>query len=985
MRIVTIVKWMAVGLASLFIAACGQGRAEKAAETPAIETPAAPRPTSSLSVRLVQVPSQFDAPFCVRIRVSATDFGERVSDRTLPAGTNTIETVVPNIPVGAERVVELGIFESGTCGDLATAEWYGKSVGVAVTDGGVTLVAMDIAHRNSSAGVGSIIIRGNRTILATRLHGEVVNARPAYAPLSGATCDIYENNVLIGSTVTGAAAADLGVFNANIEVDPATNELSLRCRRAGFRNAVQLAAKLVDTVDPRRGTFAATVRMVAGVSVSVLGSGASGLSARLVLPTVQLRKVDTVAGAFDQIQNDDEAFTLAGGGMDNFSTAETPVYTTYIALPLGSDLANVSITPEGQGTELPARLYPIQKPMRDAAGATPDAPPPVDDESFKFDQAVYQRAATDVRKPLSIRPVGGSEDVNIFEVKMHLLDFDPAKQLLRTYPALAIKVDFAGKCFRRTRVADGFALDTIDNLDENVYRHLPVALNAEMLNLYVCPEIIEPIFLGARMIIVTAPEFATAASALRVHKIAHGISTVVVTTTGINPAAAASATDIKNYLQNAYNHWWVRPRWVLFMGDAEFIPTHYDLNNAWDSAKNAGDMWYGQFTASATAFPVFGMGRVPVDTAAQAQSVVDKIIAFETAPPNAFSSYYYRETFAAQFQDNNLDNIDDRWFAETSEHIRDYQISLGMSVQRIYSAPAASNPTWWNGGAAIPAYLRKPAFPWNGSTADIINAVNGGTSLLYHRDHGWWWGWGTPGFSTANLPSVNAPGTAQPVVYSINCASGIFDNETVDLPANIIGGGYGTSASGVYWAEEFLRKTDGAIAVIGDTRSSATTLNNDMAKGLFDATWPAYLPYTSTPSSIRKLGDVLNHAKGYVASLGYDPTSTRQELQIYNLLGDPTVSLKTRPPLIIVVAPTRELSQIVLSVRPQPPCLTCPMGILEPIVAVATGLKGEVLARGVVVNGQVALDIGQYGGDVTVTVSGVDVITNVIQVPPLVL
>lgn len=73
-------------------------------------------------------------------------------------------------------------------------------------------------------------------------------------------------------------------------------------------------------------------------------------------------------------------------------------------------------------------------------------------------------------------------------------------------------------------------------------------------------------------------------------------------------------------------------------------------------------------------------------------------------------------------------------------------------------------------------------------------------------------------------------------MYSINCASGIFDNET-DSAA------HGASDTAVYWAETFVRKPDGAIAVIGDTRASSTVMNNHMAMGLFDATWPGYLFY----------------------------------------------------------------------------------------------------------------------------------------------
>jgi hypothetical protein len=240
-----------------------------------------------------------------------------------------------------------------------------------------------------------------------------------------------------------------------------------------------------------------------------------------------------------------------------------------------------------------------------------------------------------------------------------------------------------------------------------------------------------------------------------------------------------------------------------------------------------------------------------------------------------------------------------RWFAETSEDIRDHLLGLFLSVERIYNAPAGSDPTFWNDGTTIPTQLQRPTFAWDGDRADIIAAVNDGTSVLYHRDHGWWNGWGTPSLRTADLANISVTGNEFPVVYSINCASGMFDNETVDLPANVVGAGYGPNTASVYWAETFVRQDDGALGVIGDTRSSSTTANNAMAKGLFDATFPNYQTFGGS-TSVRRLGDILNHAKSYVASGPLSDNGVKQENTIYNLLGDPTVSLTTKKYFVVV-------------------------------------------------------------------------------------
>ena len=142
-----------------------------------------------------------------------------------------------------------------------------------------------------------------------------------------------------------------------------------------------------------------------------------------------------------------------------------------------------------------------------------------------------------------------------------------------------------------------------DGIDQHIER-LPLpglrfAVNQLQLERVCAPTTLPPLIGGARFIIITHPNMLAAANTLKAHKDALGIQTMVVSTQTISGgiSATASATQIRNWLSNHWNTSIVRPKWVLLMGDAEFVPTHYDQLNSWDTARNAGDIWYGQFPA----------------------------------------------------------------------------------------------------------------------------------------------------------------------------------------------------------------------------------------------------------------------------------------------------------------------------------------------------------------------------------------------------
>lgn len=772
-------------------------------------------------------------------------------------------------------------------------------------------------------------------------------------------------------------------------------------------NATQRALQLACIVALHSfAGISAQAQTAPALRVDTVSSTADETVVRVTVPKPELDNVETPSGVFQR-------FALRQGGATMIADSrevgypELPLSGFSLALPVDGDGKTVvEIKPEGSLQRLQARLYPVQPPDSTPAGV-------LEKPTFAFDAERYKNGGKSAGQNLGELPVFRG-DANVQGYRLAPYGYEPGNQLLTYYPSYLVTIRHPGKCFVADRLllkeATGAPKVGFDGIDQRI-EALPLpafqfAINKELASKLRCAPTglqIDPAVFGARFLIVTHPNFLAAANTLKAHKQALGISTRVVTTAQITGGPAnANKTQIRNWIANYYNTHLVRPKWVLFVGDSEFLPTSYDQNNSWDNALNAGDMWYGQFLpgATATTIPPFGIGRFPVDTLAQANTIVSKVMAFENSPPaNPIfgQDFYSRLSFASFFQtrdgNGNTPTRDKRWFVETSEIVRDHAVGKGYNVARLYNADGDANPLFYNGGAGIPNALKKPTFAWDADAGDIAAAVNQGTAILYHRDHGWWTGWGDPSFGTGSLGSISVTNNEFPVVFSINCASGIFDNETVNATYVTPGGGPLINSASTYWAEAFLRKADGALAIIGDTRQSSTVDNNHLTLGLFDGVFPGLINTFGNNAAVPRLGDLLNYAKSYIsevaagsqvnrhplASNGTRPGvgNLRQELNIYNLLGDPTVKLRVSPPWKFgVINVVLEASIARIRVPIQPGCLTCPPELQRPewITAVVFDPKtGRELARGLLnQDGIGSIDLGGWKGDVLVRVASPD-------------
>ena len=220
--------------------------------------------------------------------------------------------------------------------------------------------------------------------------------------------------------------------------------------------------------------------------------------------------------------------------------------------------------------------------------------------------------------------------------------------------------------------------------------------------------------------------------------------------------------------------------------------------------------------------------------------------------------------------------------------------------------------------SVIPSSLHYPTYPWNADASSVASAINEGAFLVIHRDHGARDHWGKPRLDNLNVILLNNPGEL-PVVWSLNCETGWFDNETdFKGKGRLIGQNqaglvdqtaYSDEGFSEAWERPFgsaISDQDyGAVGILAATRVTYGSYNNRMLMGLTDAIWPTYLKSATLAKPIYQMGAVMNHAKAYMSATSAHGITETIELEGYHWFGDPTMSIRTeKPPLMAVIDPS---------------------------------------------------------------------------------
>ncbi len=658
--------------------------------------------------------------------------------------------------------------------------------------------------------------------------------------------------------------------------------------------------------------------------VNVLASGAEEVLIEYSIPGMTALDVAEEGEIYSLLNMSDSGHTVEIG------RPKLPVVRHFVAVPSGAKVVTDIIDSPYKDID-GYTVYPLQEPLPDTDDA-PDLPFEMDMELYRTD-AYYPSDIVKLEGPIIIR------GVSTVILEMYPVQYNPVKNMLRVYSDIKVRLSFeGGSTFSKRRLRS-------PSFDKVLGRLL---LNPQAL--FSGKQARAAYDNGNSLLIITDNSFLNAANTLKAWKIKKGIYTEVRTTA----QTGKEALDIRDYIKNAYDTWNPPPTYVLFIGDAEFVPVHYVTLHPYNSQTwcddcqgyTGTDLYYATVDGD-DYFPDISLGRLSVDTSAEADKRVNDIINYEKGVVTE-DSFYKNAAVCAYFQHGG-GGYAERRFAQTSEDLAIFLSDpsyLGKySVDRIYYAESNVKPRFWsknwfgggpggNAGTPVPSYLEKPGFAWGGDYNAINGAVNSGRFLVTHRDHGAAWGWGDPYYNTSHVQALQN-GEKLPVVWSINCQTGWFDNETDDEET-------GTSADSVYFSEAWERNPQGgAIGVIAATRVSYSGHNDRLVWGWADAVWPEFMSYnsSSTPFNepVWEMGQVLNYGKYYYATKYGGDIYRKTEFEIFHWYGDPTMQIRTEVPQSLTVSHASELSEGATSVD---------ITVNQTGAMICISKDGEILGRG---------------------------------------
>lgn len=231
---------------------------------------------------------------------------------------------------------------------------------------------------------------------------------------------------------------------------------------------------------------------------------------------------------------------------------------------------------------------------------------------------------------------------------------------------------------------------------------------------------------GARYLIVTNDNFYNDILPFAQWKNKKGLSTKVVKLS----ETGSSASQIRNYIVNAYNNWTIKPEYLLLVGAPNYLPFP-TVNGTYS------DNYYTNMNADI--FNEILSGRLTVHSSTECQTVVNKILAYERSPDL---------------------NPDSTWFTDACLVIRQ-------------DGENPSDSIYWDdirfaAGAMAAAGFREIdtlCNYWGNNANDILTSVNNGCAFVMYRGQGvsnWWSPFDVNPNSTAN-------GDRLPIVLSFTC------------------------------------------------------------------------------------------------------------------------------------------------------------------------------------------------------------------------
>ena len=388
-------------------------------------------------------------------------------------------------------------------------------------------------------------------------------------------------------------------------------------------------------------------------------------------------------------------------------------------------------------------------------------------------------------------------------------------------------------------------------------------------------------------VVVVHPDFRAAADRLAAFRQADGLAPLVVTTDQVFNEFAGGTGDmraVRDFMKFLYDRAPSDqlPQYLLLFGDGHFnyrrignlaagnddppgvsfVPPFETENMVSRTNSYTTDDYFALLGDDEGEFESFdrttqrvdlGVGRLPVRTASEAGTVVDKIIRYES--PATRGEWRTRFTFVADDQYPNTwdDDLHVLNADGTAEVVEDTDPSV--TLRKIY-------------GPAYPSIITARGRVRPQLTEDVRESINEGTLVWNYSGHGGPGGLGDEDYMTPEIVASLDNADRLPVFVTATCSFGKFDIPHEQSLAEQI----------------LLRSSGGGVAMFTTVRLVYTSSRPDQANYGLNRQLTAEMLQRDASGRPSRLGDALYRTKNTVVGA---QVNNRK----FNLLGDPAMRL----------------------------------------------------------------------------------------------
>ena len=339
--------------------------------------------------------------------------------------------------------------------------------------------------------------------------------------------------------------------------------------------------------------------------VQLLSNDRSGVDLLLEVPALSMETLTVEGREFQSV-------AIPGGGLDGaIGQPGIPTFTRLVQIPAESGVT-VTATLMDEEDVPGITLMPVQS---------------EENSVLTLDGAAYAREGFDSTPAASVGAAAIARDLRVVPVTFRPVHWDAARKVLRVSHQLRVRIDFAGQDLTNTltRTSD-FIPESFDQL----YRSMVIN--------YVSPSSVPEdggskrsgtqVGLGTWLVI--CPNDAGVTSRLQTlmdWRQREGYTVRLATTA----ETGTTASQIKTYLQNAYNTWTPPLEYVVFAGDGSgsyVIPTFTESLSGYNGE---GDHPYS-LLAGGDVLSDVNLGRLSFSSLTELEVIVAKSVNYEATP-----------------------------------------------------------------------------------------------------------------------------------------------------------------------------------------------------------------------------------------------------------------------------------------------------------------------------------------------------------------